>query len=64
MMKGTPFIYQGEEIGMTNAHFSVIEDYRDIALEPRLDVRRTRGPEGDGAELFGRHSDVHVVLRV
>lgn len=29
-MKGTPYIYQGEEIGMTNAYFENIEDYRDI----------------------------------
>lgn len=29
-MQGTPFIYQGEEIGMTNAAFSSIEDYHDI----------------------------------
>lgn len=30
MMKGTPYIYQGEEIGMTNAYFKNIDDYRDI----------------------------------
>lgn len=30
MMKGTPYIYQGEEIGMTNAGFNDIADYRDI----------------------------------
>ncbi|MBU3182056.1 glycoside hydrolase family 13 protein [Clostridium psychrophilum] len=30
MMQGTPFIYQGEEIGMTNVAFKSIEDYRDI----------------------------------
>lgn len=30
MMKGTPYIYQGEEIGMTNVQFPTIEDYRDI----------------------------------
>ena len=30
MMKGTPYIYQGEEIGMTNAYFKKLEDYRDI----------------------------------
>ncbi len=30
MMKGTPYIYQGEEIGMTNVAFSSIEDYKDI----------------------------------
>lgn len=30
MMKGTPYIYQGEEIGMTNVAFESIEDYCDI----------------------------------
>jgi oligo-1,6-glucosidase len=30
MMKGTPYVYQGEEIGMTNVHFSSIDDYKDI----------------------------------
>lgn len=30
MMKGTPYIYQGEELGMTNAYFERLEDYRDI----------------------------------
>ena len=30
LMKGTPYIYQGEEIGMTNAYFNKLEDYRDI----------------------------------
>lgn len=30
MMKGTPYIYQGEEIGMTNVKFNSIKDYRDI----------------------------------
>lgn len=28
--KGTPYIYQGEELGMTNAYMDEIEDYRDI----------------------------------
>ncbi|MFB4162466.1 alpha-glucosidase [Alteribacillus sp. JSM 102045] len=30
MMKGTPYIYQGEEIGMTNVAFPSIENYEDI----------------------------------
>ena len=30
MMKGTPYIYQGEELGMTNVYFDKLEDYRDI----------------------------------
>ncbi len=29
-MKGTPYIYQGEEIGMTNYPFSGIEDFFDV----------------------------------
>ena len=29
-MQGTPYIYQGEELGMTNAHFTTIEEYRDV----------------------------------
>lgn len=29
-MQGTPYIYQGEEIGMTNVRFPSIEDYNDI----------------------------------
>ncbi|MCK4260931.1 MAG: alpha-glucosidase [Halanaerobiales bacterium] len=29
-LPGTPYIYQGEEIGMTNVNFGNIEDYRDI----------------------------------
>ena len=30
MLKGSPYIYQGEEIGMTNAYFKSIDDYKDI----------------------------------
>jgi oligo-1,6-glucosidase len=28
--RGTPYIYQGEEIGMTNAPFETVDDFRDI----------------------------------
>jgi oligo-1,6-glucosidase len=30
MLQGTPYIYQGEEIGMTNVAFESIDDYRDV----------------------------------
>ncbi|MCI7240610.1 alpha,alpha-phosphotrehalase [Aerococcus suis] len=30
LLRGTPYIYQGEEIGMTNPYFDTIDDYRDI----------------------------------
>lgn len=29
-MQGTPYIYQGEELGMTNANFKLLEQYKDI----------------------------------
>ncbi|PIE07684.1 MAG: glucohydrolase [Rhodobacterales bacterium] len=32
LMKGTPYIYQGEEIGMTNTAFARIEDFNDVEI--------------------------------
>lgn len=32
MMKGTPYIYQGQELGMTNFQGSSIEDFQDIEI--------------------------------
>ncbi|MCE7791591.1 alpha-glucosidase [Salipaludibacillus sp. CUR1] len=31
LMKGTPYIYQGQEIGMTNIYFDHLDDYNDVA---------------------------------
>jgi len=31
MLQGTPYVYQGDEIGMTNVSFESIDDYRDVA---------------------------------
>ena len=30
MHRGTPYIYEGEELGMTNAHFTKLDQYRDL----------------------------------
>ena len=30
MHRGTPYVYQGEELGMTNAHFTSLDQYRDL----------------------------------
>ena len=30
LLRGTPYVYQGEELGMTNAHFSSVEQYADV----------------------------------
>lgn len=40
LMKGTPFIYQGQELGLPNADFQDIADYRD--LDSRLYYRQQR----------------------
>ncbi|GAE95447.1 alpha-glucosidase [Gracilibacillus boraciitolerans JCM 21714] len=33
LMKGTPFIYQGQEIGMMNVQYQSIDDYNDVAIK-------------------------------
>lgn len=32
-LRGTPYIYQGDEIGMTNCHFTDIDEYNDIQVK-------------------------------
>lgn len=49
-LQGTPFIYQGEEIGMTNVAFRSIDEYRDIET---LGMYRETVLKG-----LSRHSDV------
>ncbi|MBH0162192.1 glycoside hydrolase family 13 protein [Fictibacillus sp. 26RED30] len=43
LMQGTPFIYQGQEIGMTNVQFDSIEDYDDVADKNRYRIKREEG---------------------
>lgn len=43
MMKGTPYIYQGEEIGMTNPDFPSIEDYRDVESINYYNILKEKG---------------------
>ncbi|MUJ21578.1 alpha,alpha-phosphotrehalase [Aliivibrio fischeri] len=38
MMQGTPYIYQGEEIGMTNPHYTSIDQYRDLESTNMYDI--------------------------
>lgn len=46
-MQGTPYIYQGEELGMTNPHFSRIIDYRDVESLNMFAELRASGREPD-----------------
>nr|WP_240511995.1 alpha,alpha-phosphotrehalase [Paludifilum halophilum] len=43
MMQGTPFLYQGEEIGMTNPDFASIDDFRDVETLNMYQILRRRG---------------------
>lgn len=47
MQMGTPYIYQGEELGMTNVKFDSIDDYRDIELLNMYKERLAKGYEED-----------------
>ncbi|KIL51062.1 glycoside hydrolase family 13 protein [Jeotgalibacillus campisalis] len=43
MLQGTPYIYQGEEIGMTNVRFESIEEYDDIEIHNMFREAVTEG---------------------
>ncbi|WP_138416243.1 glycoside hydrolase family 13 protein [Aquibacillus sediminis] len=43
LMQGTPFIYQGQEIGMTNVKFDSIDDYNDVAIKNLYKKERDEG---------------------
>ena len=43
LLRGTPYVYQGEELGMTNAHFTSVGSYRDIESVNWAAEAATRG---------------------
>ncbi|WP_304618972.1 alpha,alpha-phosphotrehalase [Salipaludibacillus sp. CUR1] len=43
MMQGTPYIYQGEEFGMTNPKFPSIDDYRDVETLNLYESKKREG---------------------
>ena len=45
-MQGTPYIYQGEELGMTNVQYE-IEDYRDVEIHNVYQERIEAGYDRD-----------------
>lgn len=52
LMQGTPFIYQGQEIGMTNVKFPSIEDYDDVPAIERYWADRKQGKSHEEAMAF------------
>lgn len=43
LLRGTPYIFQGEELGMTNAAFSNIEKYRDVESINYYEIMQKNG---------------------
>jgi oligo-1,6-glucosidase len=43
MLKGTPYLYQGQELGMTNVKFSSIQDYRDVETHNFWNHHKSKG---------------------
>lgn len=52
LMQGTPYIYQGEEIGMTNAYFDDITEYRDVESLNYYDILIQEKPEKEVLEVL------------
>ena len=42
-MRGTPYVYQGEELGMTNANFTRLDQYRDVESLNHFQILRDKG---------------------
>lgn len=57
LMQGTPYIYQGEELGMTNPHFTKIEQYRDIESRNYYRILREQGKtEAETLDIIAQRS--------
>lgn len=53
LQQGTPFIYQGQEIGMTNYPFESVETFNDVAVVNEYNIVKAQG--GDLTELLNKH---------
>ncbi|RTX72991.1 alpha-glucosidase [Mammaliicoccus sciuri] len=45
LQKGTPFIYQGQEIGMTNYPFESLEDFNDVSVKNEIKLKEQNGED-------------------
>ena len=56
-LRGTPYIYQGEEIGMTNAGFTDLSQYRDVESLNHFQILRDKGMSAQSAyNILNVHS--------
>ncbi|UXV30780.1 glycoside hydrolase family 13 protein [Mammaliicoccus sciuri] len=57
LQKGTPFIYQGQEIGMTNYPFESLEDFNDVSVKNEIKLKEQNGE--DTSSLLNNLSKVN-----
>ncbi|CAF0948850.1 unnamed protein product [Adineta steineri] len=55
LMMGTPFVYQGQEIGMTNVRFPSINDYPDVAAKNFYNLELAKGID---------HNDIMQIIYI
>lgn len=57
LLQGTPYIYQGEEFGMTNPHFTSISQYKDVeSLNAYRELLEAGKPEAEVLAILDRKS--------
>ena len=57
LMRGTPYIYQGEELGMTNAKYTSINQYKDVESLNYYKILREGGKsETEALKIIGERS--------
>lgn len=57
MLRGTPYVFQGEELGMTNPGYDEISEYRDVESINYYHILREEGKtESEAMEVLGQRS--------
>ena len=56
LMRGMPYIFQGEEIGLPNAYFDTIDDYRDVESINYYEILKASMTESDALEILKQRS--------
>ena len=56
LQRGTPFIYQGQEIGMLNTNLTELGMYKDVMAQNNIDVATRFMPRSTAMKLLARSS--------
>lgn len=57
MLRGTPYIFQGEELGMTNAYYTDISQYQDVESKNYYEIMLRQGKtEAEALETLQKRS--------